>query len=297
MDYRDEVFLAVAEHLSFSKAARALYISQPAVTRHIKQLESKLDVALFQRVGSRVYLTPAGKVAFNALKTIRQQYAGLSFALGELNDSFRGTLRIGASSTISQYVLPSALAAYNQRYPKIKVTVFNGNSFEMEQKLLSNDVDMSLVENHSGNSGLRYLNFMEDEIVPVARFGGALVKTSPLKLADLLHLPLVLRERGSGTREVLEQMLTKQGVNLSKLNVLIHLGSTEAIKSYLTNSEGIAFLSRKAVVKEFQLKLLQEVVVSGFFLTRNFRMALRQGPEMKVPSSFVNFISSYNFLL
>jgi DNA-binding transcriptional LysR family regulator len=149
MDYRDKVFIAVAENLSFSKASASLFISQPAVTKHIRELENQLGIALFERKGNRVYLTRAGEITYEHLKRIAQQYSELDFELGALKDEHRGILRIGASSTVSQYLLPPVLAAFRKKYPMIELNVFNGNSFEMEQKLKHNDIDVALVENNS----------------------------------------------------------------------------------------------------------------------------------------------------
>ncbi|NCA86728.1 MAG: LysR family transcriptional regulator, partial [Clostridia bacterium] len=165
MDYRDNVFLTVAENLSFSKAAEELFISQPAVTNHIKELESKLNVALFERKGNKIYLTQAGTLTYDRLKQVRQLYSELEFDIERLNDTFKGSLRIGASSTISQYVVPKVIAAFYKRYPEIELHLLNGNSFEMEQKLLENELDMALVENEASQTNIRYIDFLDDEII------------------------------------------------------------------------------------------------------------------------------------
>ena len=167
MDYRDMVFLSVAENLSLSRAAEELFISQPAVTRHIKELEGKLGIALFDRKGSKIYLTNAGRLVYSNLKEIRDRYWKMELEIGQLKGQFVGRLNIGASSTIMQYVLPKILAAFNARFPNIELLVINGNSFEMEKKLQDNEIDIALVENESVTSALRYVDFMRDEIVPI----------------------------------------------------------------------------------------------------------------------------------
>jgi DNA-binding transcriptional LysR family regulator len=295
MDYRDEVFLAVAENLSFSKAAEALFISQPAVTKHIKELESKLNSALFERKGNKVYLTKAGKLAYLHLKQIKQRYHELEFELSRLNDDYKGSLRIGASSTISQYLIPSVLAAFHQRFPQIKLDLFNGNSFSMEQKLLNQEIDLALVENDSSQSNIRYLDFLEDEIVVVSGINSVYGKRKNLSLADLQQIPIVLRERGSGTLEVIQHALKKHKIELDKLNILIHLGSTEAIKNFLVNFEGIAFVSEKAINKELQLKTIVRLNIKELTISRKLRIAIRQGPENSTQQLFRNFLMHYQF--
>jgi len=295
MDYRDEVFIAVAENLNFSKAAEELFISQPAVTKHIKELESKLNIALFERKGNKVYLTKAGKLVYRGLKQIKQQYRELEYELGRLNKSFNGSLRIGASSTISQYLIPSVIAAFHTRYPSIKLDLLNGNSFDMEQKLLDNEIDLALVENAASNSNIKYMEFLDDEIVAVTGIQSVYAKRKNIKLNDIQEIPLVLREKGSGTLQVIQKTLLKQNINFENLNILIHLGSTEGIKNFLCDFDGIALISEKSIQKELQLKSLCKLNVSELNIHRKLRLALRHGPELKIPALFIDFLRTYNF--
>ena len=294
MDYRDEVFIAVAENLNFSKAAEELFISQPAVTKHIKELESKLETALFERKGNKVYLTKSGKLVYRSLKQIKQQYRDLEYELGRLSEAFNGSLRIGASSTISQYLIPSVIASFHRRYPKIKLDLFNGNSFEMEQKLLDNEIDLALVENEKSNSNIKYMDFLDDEIVVVTGTQSVYAKRKNIKLSDIQEIPLVLREKGSGSLQVIQKALAKQNIDLEKLNILIHLGSTEAIKNFLCNFDGIALISEKSIEKEIKLKSLCKLNVSELNIHRKLRMALRKGPELKIPGLFIDLLNHYN---
>jgi len=295
MDYRDNVFLAVAENLSFSKAAEELFISQPAVTNHIKELESKLNVTLFERKGNKIYLTEAGKIAYNHLKPIRQLYRELEFDLERLNDTFKGTLRIGASSTISQYLIPRVVAAFYKRYPKIELYLLNGNSFEMEQKLLENEIDLALVENEASQTNIKYLPFLDDEIVAVTGSNSVYAKRKLISAADFQELPIVLREKGSGTLQVIQNALAKQNIILDKLNIVIHLGSTEAIKNFLPDFDGIALVSEKAIEKELRLKEIVKISIKNISLTRKFRVALRHGNQTSTAKLFIDFLSQYNF--
>ncbi len=295
MDYRDNVFLTVAENLSFSKAASELFISQPAVTNHIKALESKLNVALFERKGNKIYLTKAGKLAYNRLKQIRQLYRELEFDLERLNDTYKGSLRIGASSTIAQYVVPKVVAAFYKRYPEIEFFLLNGNSSEMEQKLLENEIDMALVENETSETNLKYVDFLDDEIIAVTGSNSVYAKRKSISVADLQHIPLVLREKGSGTLQIIQNSLSKQNIIIDKLNILIHLGSTEAIKNFLFDFDGIALVSEKSVEKELRQKEIVKIDIKTISLTRKFRVALRQGHQTSAAKLFVDFLSQYNF--
>ncbi len=295
MDFRDRVFLAVAENLSFSKAAEELFISQPAVTKHIKELESKLKSTLFDRKGNRIYLTKAGKVNYEYLKKIKQQYAELEFELGRLNNTFKGSLRIGASSTISQYLIPETLAAFYKRYPKIDLHLLSGNSHEIQQKLLSEEIDIALIEGSSSLKELKYSEFLDDEIVVVTGSNSVYAKKRQIAIADLENIPMVLRERGSGTLEVIRKSLGENNINLEDLNIVIHLGSTEAIKNFLINFEGVALVSEKSISKEFELKQIVKLSVNKLKIDRKFRIALRQGTPSYTAQLFINYLSNYNF--
>ncbi|MCW3785672.1 LysR family transcriptional regulator [Plebeiibacterium sediminum] len=295
MDFRDRVFLAVAENLSFSKAAEELFISQPAVTKHIKELESKLKSTLFDRKGNRIYLTKAGKVNYEYLKKIKQQYAELEFELGRLNNTFKGSLRIGASSTISQYLIPETLAAFYKRYPKIDLHLLSGNSHEIQQKLLSEEIDIALIEGSSSLKELKYSEFLDDEIVVVTGNNSVYAKKRQIAIADLENIPMVLRERGSGTLEVIRKSLGENNINLEDLNIVIHLGSTEAIKNFLINFEGVALVSEKSISKEIELKQIVKLSVNRLKIDRKFRIALRQGTPSYTAQLFINYLSNYNF--
>jgi len=167
MEFRDKLFISVAENLSFSKAADDMNISQPAVTRHIRELEERYHISLFERKGNKIYLTKPGEKVYNAFREIERQYRELDFEIGQMHDSIEGEFKIGASSTISQYLIPKAIASFHKRYPRLQIFLMNGNSFEMENALLNNQVDMALVENVSSQSDIRYTNFLDDELIVV----------------------------------------------------------------------------------------------------------------------------------
>jgi DNA-binding transcriptional LysR family regulator len=295
MDFRDTVFISVAEHLSFSKAAGDLNISQPAVTRHIKELEERYHTNLFERKGNKIYLTKAGESVYNAFKQIAAQYRELDFDIGQMQNSIIGEFNIGASSTISQYIIPRIIASFHKRYPKIQIFLRNGNSFEMEQALQENQVDMALVENCSSQPGIRYKNFMDDELIVVTGANSVYAKREELRKDELIKTPIVLREQGSGTLEVIKEALKRQKIEFERLNTLIHLGSTESIKNFLSDFDGLAIVSEKTVTTELYLKTLVKLKVTGFTIPRKFRMAFRYGHKSRQVELFENFLQGYNF--
>jgi len=293
MDYRDNVFLSVAEHLSFSKAAEALHISQPAVSRHIKELEQRYDASLFERKGNRIYLTGAGEKVYHAFREIAQHYRNLDFEMGELHNAQAGEIRVGASSTIAQYVIPRVMASFHKRYPHIRLLLMNGNSFEMEQLLLDNRIDLALVENLSSQTGIRYRDFLHDELIVVTGKSSLYAERATIEKEDLLQIPLVLREEGSGTLEVIRQYFAQQKILFEDLNTLIHLGSTESIKNFLLDFNGLAIVSEKAVRNELYLKTLVKLQVTGITFPRTFRIAHKIGHKSRQAEQFEQFLLNY----
>jgi len=295
MDYRDTVFIAVTENLSFSKAAGELNISQPAVTKHIKELEERYHTNLFERKGNKIYLTKTGEKVYNAFKQIAQQYRELDFEIGQMHNGISGEFKIGASSTISQYLIPKAIASFHKRYPKIQIFLLNGNSFEMEKLLLDNKVDLALVENYSSQSGIKYKNFLEDELIVITGKDSVYAKRNSISIDDLSEFPIVLREHGSGTLEVIKEAFAKQSIDFENINTLIHLGSTESIKNFLLDFDGLAIVSEKAVITELYLKTLVKLKVTGFTIPRKLRIAYKLGHKSQQVELFENFLFNYNF--
>ncbi len=293
MDYRDTIYISVAEKLSISKAANELNISQPAVTRHIKELEERYKTNLLERKGNKIYLTQAGEKIYNALKEIEQKYRNIEFEIGKMHDSFSGEFKIGASSTIAQYVIPKVIASFHKRYPKIQIYLMNGNSFEMEKLLLENTIDIALVENQSSQMGIHYKNFIDDELIVITGQNSIYAKRKTINKDDLFQIPIVLREQGSGTLEIIKQVFLQHSIKIENLNTIIHLGSTESIKNFLQDFNGLAIVSEKSVQNELYLKTLVRLNISGVTFLRKFRIAYKQGHKSQQVKLFENFLSNY----
>ena len=295
MNYRDLVFIAVAENLSFSRAASELFISQPAVTNHIKELETKYNTNLFERKGNKIYLTHNGKILYNSLKKIEQEYRNVEFEINKLNEEISGRFIIGASSTISQYLIPKVIAAFHRKYPKLEIELINGNSFDMEKLLLENKIDLAMVENDLSQSGIQYRKFLNDELIVVTGAESVYSKRKNIVKSDLLEIPIVLREKGSGTLEVIKNALARHNLDFEQLNTPIHLGSTESIKNFLLDFDGLAIVSAHAVQTELRLKTLVEVKIADFNIPREFRLANRIGNRNNQVELFENFLFRYNY--
>lgn len=289
-DFRLKVFYTVAKRLNFTKAAEELLISQPAVTKHIKELENQFNLALFDRRGNKVLLSPAGEVLLKHTEAMQEIYRQLEFDLNRLNQTFKGVLHVGSSTSITQYILPPLLARFHSLHKEVKVELVNGNTEQIEQALIHKEIEMGVIEGKSKRREIHYTPFLKDEIVLVCSNKNRLAKKEEIKPDELKKIPLLLREPGSGTLEVIADTLKQKGIRLSDLYIEMQLGSTEAIKSYLQHSDCMAFLSLHAILKELENGTLKIIEVKKMPINRNFYFITPQGPEGGLPALLIRFL-------
>ncbi|NGY36996.1 LysR family transcriptional regulator [Flavobacterium sp. XN-5] len=298
MDFRLKVFYTVATRLSFTKASVALFITQPAVSKHIQELEESYKIKLFDRTGSKISLTAAGEKLLKYTKIIFEIYREIDFEMGALINEQRGMLRIGASTTISQYIIPPILARFHQEMQGINFNLRNGNTEQIESALLNKEIEIGIVEGQSKNKGIKYIPFLKDELVLVCNSTNTLVNKDEITKHDLLQLRFLLREQGSGTLEVIEHALKPLKIKMSELTVEMQLGSTESIKSYLMNSDCVAFISIHAIQNELKNNELVILDVDNLVMERFFYIISLQGKTDALSDLFIKKISRhYNLKL
>ncbi len=292
LDFRLKVFQSAARNLSFTKAANQLLITQPAITKHIKELESEFEVKLFDRIGNKLALTQAGKILLSYTDHIFSLHNELKFELSQLKGGFEGSLRLGASTTIAQYVIPPVLAKFHERFPDVNLSLINGNTEYIEQCLLKNEIDIGIVEGKPGNPDIRYSSFLNDELLV---FTSVLNNIVPQTIGkdEFLKLPLVLRERGSGTLEIIEENLQNHHIRPKNLRVLMFLGSTEAIKSFIKTGQGVGIVSRFAIEHELAAGIFRLLQTSLKF-NRQFYFISAKGPEpVGLTKLLLNFLRKH----
>jgi len=277
-NFRLRVFRAVAQHLNFSRAGEELLLTQPAVTQQIKALEEEVGVALFDRGGGRIALTVGG----TALLPYAEQMKGLAedalAAIAAAYGQEAGSLAIGASQTIGQYLLPAFIAGFREMNSRIKLTARSGNTDHMLEALLAKEIQIALIEGPEQRKDLHIEPFMQDQMVLVVPAGHDWAEQI-LRLEDLRAEPLLMREFGSGSRRIVEQALSKAGLKSKDLTISIELDSTEGLLSAVEAGLGVAFVSRWAVRNQLALGTLKLARVKGLKLSRVFSMAYAAGPE------------------
>lgn len=290
LDFRLQVFYTVAKRLNFTRAAAELFISQPAVTKHIKELEASYKTTLFERSGNKkITLTAAGKVLLTYAEQLIAVYGELEYDMNLLNKEHGGVLRIGASTTVAQYILPKVLALFHKKFASVNVQLLTGNTEDIEQALLAKEVEVGIIEGISRSAQMSYEPYLRDELVLVAASNNSKIRKDTLKPEELLHHPFVLREPGSGTREVIEMALGKHNIKLSDLKMEMQLGGTESIKAYLSYSDCLAFVSVYAILKELKDKELRIIDVKGLTIERPFHFIRLHGQLSSLAELFIRF--------
>ncbi len=295
MDFRLQVFQAVAKRLNFTKAAEELFITQPAVTKHIHELEHQFKVKLFDRNGSRIKLTKAGETLLQHTELLFGVYRNLEFEMSHLIHQHNGKLKIGASTTVAQYVLPPVLAEFHKKFPDIKIDLITNNTEVIETALKNKQIDLGIIEGHSKKASIKYTEFIKDEIVLVTSSQNTLAKKKSIQAKDLLSIPLLIREPGSGTLEVIAHSLKAFHIKLRELKIEMQLAGTESIKAYLAHSHCMAFLSLHSIINEIQRNELQIIPVKDLKIERFFYFIQLQGHNSNLPELFMKFVRHYNF--
>lgn len=252
------IFHAVAEERSITNAAKRLFISQPAVSKQLAELEKTLGVRLFDRAPRGVELTEAGKLLYSYSQRLFALESEMSQALQDLKTLERGFLSIGASTTIGAYLLPEVLVSFHELFPHIAVGLEIGNTQEIQDKLLQGKVDMGLTEGFVENPQIEAEVFFYDEIIAIAAPHHPIFRESPITLERLCQEPFVMRESGSGTRAVIEMNLAERGL---EPEIRLALGSPEAVKRAVATGIGVALVSRWVVGAEVEAGYLQVIPV------------------------------------
>ena len=284
-NFRLKVFRTVAEAMSFRKAAEMLHLSQPAVSQQIRALEEEARVRLFDRAGgdghgSQIALTEAGRVLLGYANRAAAVMAEAERALASLNHEVTGELRLGASTTVAQYLLPRILGAFLKQYPHVRMSVVSGNTEEIAEAVAEEKVALGIIEGPPMRRDVKTEPMAPDELVLIVSPSHMWAqRKGAIPVEDLGTVPLLLRERGSGSRRVVERALKDAGLPLKSLKVAMELDSTEAIISGVEAELGVGFVSRWAVGKVLRLGSVKVVKVQGLRIVREFSFVHVAGTE------------------
>ncbi len=291
-DRRLQVFYTVAKQLSFTKAAELLFMTQPAVTFQVKQLEEHFNTRLFERSHGKISLTPAGELALDYAERILNLTAEMEARISELTGQVSGPLLIGASTTIAEYMLPRLLGEFKQKHPETQARLTVANSETIERKVADHTLDIGLIESPSHHPNLVTQVCCEDELVMICAPFSELAKRSSVTPEQVASQPYISRETGSGTRECIDEYFRSNGVNLDEMNLVMELGSREAIKGAVAAGLGVAIVSSTTVAKEVRLGELVAIPLQPP-LRRQLSLVYPQEKfRSKLLQSFIDFLQA-----
>ncbi len=295
-DHKLKVFCTVAETKSFSKTSEIIHLTQPAVSLQIQALEEMYEAKLFDRSSSKVTLTPAGEVLYKYAKEILALYASAEKVIGEMTGLVKGSIIVGAGSTIGNYLLPSVITDFRKTHPKIKVNLHVGNMQRVIEWLNSGNVNLGLVEGHVKRQKMVVERLISDELLLVVPPFHTFAKKKEVSIAEIIEETFIFREAGSGTRQIVEKFLARHGISPQDIKVSMVLGSTEAIKDAVENGLGISIISRWAARKEVKYGILGMLNFKEEKIVRNFSLiTYKNSVSSHAIEEFLSYLKSYPF--
>jgi DNA-binding transcriptional LysR family regulator len=278
LNYRLHVFRKVAELQNMTKAARALHLSQPAVTKHVQLLERELHVPLFTRTPGGMTLNQAGVIYLRHVQQLAQAHESMARQLHASSGIVTGRLRLGSNKTVLAYYLPEVLARFKQRYPSVTCEIMDGNTETVIGALLDQHIDLALVEGPCRRPDIRKKTVLEDEIIWIASPSDPVCKMDRPAVKDVLQRPLIVREIGAGARQFLEQALRRMHVRPERLNIIQEIPSPEAIKRLVMSGLGISYVFRISVESELASGKLVKINCPRLNIRGSFSLLYPQGP-------------------
>ena len=292
IDPKITTFIWAAKLKSFTKAAEMLNLTQPAVTQHIKQLEVHYKVKLFKKVGRQIYLTEEGEILFKYAKDLEANSLFVERTLRN-KSALNKRYNVGTTLTIGEYVLPDMLGRFKQENENIDIIVHVHNTDENLKRLSSGELDLSIVEGLFDKNRFKYKIMRDDELVLVASPVSSFARVGEVSLEDVAYGgKLILREKGSGTRMVLENKMSDMGLSLTDLKVYMEVGSIGAIKSLVQANLGYTVVSLEAVDKEVREGTLVIVPIKGIKIMREFNFIYTDISQNSFIQEFMDYITN-----
>jgi DNA-binding transcriptional LysR family regulator len=283
------VFHEVAKHKSFSKAAEELFISQPAVTKHIKELERKVGMGLIQRRRGGFSLTEAGKILFRYTHKISSHLMDIENLLENLKKDHQGILKIGTTESYSKGLMPKLLSGFQASCPFMKIALDVGNSEEIEKSLLVYKNDLVLIAVTKKTSRFESIPFLKEELVLIVSPNHPLVKRKTVSLKELERYPLIIRAKGSTTRRIILQAFKEVGIHPS---LLIEAGSSEFIKQWVSEGKGVSIIVKRTVEDEERRKIIKTIPLSEKLYLQVAFLYLKEEKSNPTIKTFVKFIEN-----
>jgi molybdate transport repressor ModE-like protein len=296
VDSRLKIFCTVAETGSFTRAARIVHLSQPAVSLQIQSLEELYETKLFDKTEGKISLTPAGQILYEKAKGILEQFTEIEKEINRLTGMMKGAVNLGASTTLGNYILPYIITEFKKIHPKIKVKMLVGNTARVEDLLASGFINFGIVEGNVSKKNISAEKVMSDQLMLVAHPRHPLTRKKSVSIIDLTNEPFILREEGSGTRQKIEEFLKYHGVSVRALHIGLVLGSTESVKTAVETGSGIAMVSKWSVKKELEDGRLKIIRLKEGGISRTISLISSKNYRLSnADKEFILFAKNYPY--
>ena len=281
-------FHAVVKHGGFERAAESMHLSQPAISLRIKELEKQMGIALFHRRGRRACLTDAGRIVEEYVSRLMVVLGEMNQAVDDLKGLHRGQLRCGAPTTIAVHLLPKVLVEFKKRFPNIEVRLLVGKSVELEKRILAEEVDIALVRATTNPSRFRILHSLTDEFVLITPPSHPLGKYRTVSLKQIESVPLILREKGSLSRLIIDESFRAAGISYC---CTMEIETSEALKSAVVEGLGCSIASLCSIRTETETGRLAHARISGAPMKREFKVVMHKDKSLSGPlEPFLNLL-------
>ena len=297
MDFRLRVFESVARNLSFTRAAKELKISQPAISKHIQELESSYGVQLFDRDGGQIKITAAGEVLLTHSNRIIDAFDWLDFDMSQFNHkAITGKLRISATETLYNYTLPPLIAEFLKKNPKAEITLIKNSGVNIEQSVSKKKIDLGVIEQETENVLFTQTPFAMDEVVAFCSKKGNLSSYDSLSSKELKRLPLILPQADNEVLKLIEETFKKKRIKIDEANMMFRLDNPESIKNFVAKADCIGFVPRQAITSPSDYDLFKILPLSDFSLTRTLQFIELNGSTNEVARDFIRFAKRMTLL-
>lgn len=283
-----EAFIYVSEEKNFTRAAKLLYMTQPAISFQIKALEEHLGIQLFERMDKKVYLTDGGEILYPQAKKILEAYSSIKDGIVALKGLEKGRMTIGASTIPGEYLLPRLIGQFKNIYPNLLISLAIGSTDQMIHKLTEREIDIAVIGVMPDDTKFETFKLASDQLVLIAPSN---FKSTSISLENLKSQPLIVREIGSGTRRVIEEELHNNDISVKSLNIQMELGSTRAVLTAVEAGLGLSFVSQWALKEALELNKVKVVELDKFKINRYLYGALNPNKyNNSVTKAFQSFI-------
>lgn len=295
-DHKLKVFCTVAETKSFSKTSEIIHLTQPAVSLQIQALEELYETKLFDRSSGSITLTPAGEILYKYAKQILTLYAEAAKEISRITGLIKGCVKIGAGTTVGNYILPAVAVDFKKRHPKIRVSVSIGNAKKILEMLSSSMIDFGIISEMPGKSKFVVEPIISDELCVICSSEHPLSNQKSVSIYDVVKEPFVIREEGSSTRVIIEKFLAEHGLSISDLHISLILGSTGCIKEAVERGIGLSIVSKWAIRKELSCGNLRVLKLKEGRITRDFYIVLPKNTILSpAVEEFITYLKNYPY--